>query len=343
MQTKKLIAVVTAGFTVLASAACSASTEGSPSEAPAEDTSLVVYTPNSEEIVQAIVPAFEEATGITVEVLQAGAGEILTRVKAEQSQPYADILLGAVRDNFEEYFEEYVSPDDSAMVEGSRNTTGLATPYISNGSVLLVNDNLLGDVKLDSYADLLNPALKGRIAGADPATSSSAFAQLTNQLLAMGGDYESDAGWDFVGSLIENQDGKIAASSSAVPRSVADGEYAVGLTYEEPSAGYVRDGAPVRIVYPSEGAVFLDSYVGIVKGAPHRGAAEKFVDFVISKEVQSRLGTELTSRPLRADAELGEALVPLDQIKTLQEDSAFVAANREAIVERYAQLFASLQ
>lgn len=328
-----------AGFAAAMLAATSALTIS----AVADDTTLVVYTPNSQQIIDIIVPAFEEATGIKVEVLNAGAGEVLTRVRAEKNAPYADILLGAVRADFDQYFEEYVSPEDVALVEGSRNTTGLATAYISNGSILLVNDEQIGDIKIESYADVLNPALKGRIAAADPATSSSAFAQLTNQLLAMGGDYSSDAGWDYVAELIKNLDGKVAAGSSNVHKSVADGEYAVGLTYEEPSAAYVRDGAPVHIVYPSEGAVFLDSYVGIVQGAPHRAAAEKFVDFVISAEVQARLGAELTVRPLRADAQAAGSLPAFSEIKTLTEDGVAVAEQKKAILDRYADLFASLQ
>lgn len=334
MNTPKKAAAL--AFALLAST--SAMTVGA-----AADGSLVVYTPNSQSIIDIIVPAFEEQTGIKVEVLNAGAGEVLTRVKAERNAPYADIIMGAVRAEFDQYFEEYVSPEDGAMVESSRNVTGLATPYISNGSVLLVNDEKIGDIKVESYADLLNPELKGKIAAADPATSSSAFAQLTNQLLAMGGDYTSDAGWDFVAGLIKNLDGKVSPGSSNVHKSVADGEYAVGVTYEEPSAAYVRDGAPVHIVYPTEGAVFLDSYIGINKGAPNRANAEKFIDFVISAEIQARLGSELTVRPLRADAQAAGSLPAFSEIKLLVEDSDVVTEQKKAILDRYADLFASLQ
>ena len=49
-------------------------------------------------------------------------------------------------------------------------------------------------VEVNGYADLLQPELVGKIASADPASSSSAFCQLTNMLLAMGG-YEDDAAW----------------------------------------------------------------------------------------------------------------------------------------------------
>ncbi len=41
-------------------------------------------------------------------------------------------------------------------------------------------------MNIEGYSDLLKPELKGKIATADPANSSSAFAQLTNMLQAMG-------------------------------------------------------------------------------------------------------------------------------------------------------------
>ncbi len=72
------------------------------------------------------------------------------------------------------------------------------TPYNSDGSCILVNTDLIGDIKIEGYEDLLNPELKGKIAYPDPASSSSAFNQLTNMLVAMGGDYESQEGWDYV-------------------------------------------------------------------------------------------------------------------------------------------------
>ena len=37
---------------------------------------LTMYTPNSETLVNNLIPAFEEKTGITVELIQAGTGEL---------------------------------------------------------------------------------------------------------------------------------------------------------------------------------------------------------------------------------------------------------------------------
>ncbi|CTN24805.1 iron ABC transporter substrate-binding protein [Streptococcus pneumoniae] len=46
-------------------------------------------------------------------------------------------------------------------------------------------------MNIEGYNDLLKPELKEKIATADPANSSSAFAQLTNMLQAQGG-YKDD-------------------------------------------------------------------------------------------------------------------------------------------------------
>src|SRR5690625_2976324 len=278
------------------------------------DDELVVYSPNSEDIVSTLIPMFEKETGIKVELISAGTGELIKRIQSETENPYADIMFGGSKAQalgYPELFEEYVSVNNDDMEVVHQNVDGFLTPYIADGSVLLINTDLIGDIKIEGYEDLLNPELKGKIAAADPAASSSAFAQLTNMLLAMGGDYTSEEGWDYVAKLIENLDGKVASGSSAVHKGVADGEYVVGLTYEDPSAAYVRDGAPVEIVYPKEGTVFLDAGVEIIKGAPNLENAKKFVDFIISKEAQDTFGTELTNRPLRKGVELGDHMTPL--------------------------------
>ncbi|WP_141506357.1 ABC transporter substrate-binding protein [Paenibacillus luteus] len=309
-------------------------------------TKLVVYTPNSEDIINTLIPMFEKQTGITVELVSAGTGELLKRLQSEKEKPYADVMFGGSHALFmsnEELFEPYVSPNDKNLLDGHHNEAGFMTSYISDASVLLVNTNLAGDIKIESYQDLLNPQLKGKIATADPASSSSAFAQLTNMLKAKGGDYTSEQGWSYVGELIKNLDGKIASGSSAAHKSVADGEYVVALTYEDPAASYIKSGAPVKIVYPSEGAVFLDAVAGIVKGSKNEDNAKKFIDFIISQDAQDAFGLELTNRPLLKDAKLGSHMKPMNEIQVVEEDDDYVREHKSEIIERYTDLFTSLQ
>ncbi len=337
---RKLLGVITVLFLSVLLVAC-----GSDDGADSEDK-LVVYSPNSEDIINTIIPMFEKETGIKVELISAGTGELIKRIESEKDNPYADVMFGGSKAqalNYPELFEEYVSIHNDDIMEEFQNADGFVSPYVADGSVILVNTDLIGDIEIKGYKDLLNPELKGKIAAADPASSSSAFAQLTNMLLAMGGDYTSDEGWDYVAALVENLDGKIASGSGAVHKGVADGEYVVGLTYEDPSASYVRDGAPVEIVYPEEGTVFLGAAMQIVKGAKNMENAKKFVDFVLSKEAQDAFGTELTNRPVRKDAELGDHMTPMEDIYLIYEDEEYVRDHRDEIIDKYIEIFTSAQ
>ena len=309
-------------------------------------TKLVVYTSANEDQINTIIPMFEKETGIKVELIAAGTGELYKRLESEKENPYADVLWGSSKQQTAgryDLFEEYTSPNDEFLHESGINETGYLTSFNTTGSCLLVNTDLIGDIQIEGYRDLLNPELKGRIAHADPANSSSSFNHLTNMLLAIGGDYESKEGWDYVGELIKNLDGKVASSSGAVHKSVADGEYIVGLTYEGIAMSYVKSGAPVKIVYPEEGTVFINAIAGIVKNAKNMDNAKKFIDFLISKEAQDAFGTELTNRPLRKDAELGGHMIPLEDIKVIYEDEEYVIENKAEIVDQYIELFTELQ
>lgn len=341
---KKLKNIILAFILTMVLVACGSGGEEGNADDGSTDT-LVIYSPNSEGLINATIPAFEEKFGVKVELIQAGTGELFTKLESEKDSPTADIIFGGSYTQYEQnghLFEEYVSEEDGNIIEEYRNTTGYSTPYTLDGSLLVVNPDLTQGMEITSYEDLLNDELKGKISTADPANSSSAFAQLTNILLAKGG-YESEEAWDYVEELFGLIDGKISSSSSNVYKTVADGEMAVGLSYEDPTVQLLNDGANVEIVYPEEGAVFLPASVAIIKDAKNIENAKKFVDFVISKEIQDVLGTTTTNRPVREDAETSENMVPLDEINTLTEDYEYVIEHKDEIVERYNQVFIDSQ
>ncbi len=312
-------------------------------EDPSTDK-LVVYSPNSEGLIKATIPLFEQKYNVKVELIQAGTGELVKRLQSEKSNPYADVLFGGAKSQFtsnKDLFQDYVSANDKNVVEAYQNKTGFITSYVLDSSVLIVNKNLIGNIKIESYEDLLNPELKGKIASGDPGSSSSSFAQLTNILKAKGG-YESQEAWDFVKALFTNIDGKISSSSSAVYKGVAEGEMVVGLSYEDPCAQLVRDGAPVKIVYPSEGVVALPASAAIVNGAKNIKNAKLFIDFIISQEIQDAYGTTLTNRPVIKDAKVGDYMTPFSQINMIEEDIEYVNGNKSELVAKYKDIFASI-
>ncbi|MCM3378750.1 iron ABC transporter substrate-binding protein [Shouchella clausii] len=307
------------------------------------DDTLVVYTTRSESLNEAVIPQFEKETGIRVQMISAGTGEAITRVESERNNPQGDVLWAAditMLYDKTDLFEEYVSPEDEYMMEGFKNTTGYFSPAFSDPTVFIVNTDLAGDMEIESFQDLLNPELKGRIAFGDPVNSSSAFQSLIAMLYAAGdGDPMSDQAWEFVKAFVANLDGKVQGSSGQVHKGVADGEYVVGLTWEDPVVHYKQSGAAVEVVFPTEGVVYPGQSIQIIKGTKNLENAKKFVDYVLSEEVQSRTGQELTVRPLREGVEVADYMTPQEEIKLFDEyDEMFIIENMDDITARYVEV-----
>ena len=239
------------------------------------------------------------------------------------------------------FFETYQSPEVASFVDEAKDPDGKITGFTLVPSVIMVNTKLIGNIKVEGYQDLLNPALKGKIAFADPSKSSSSFEHVVNILYGMGkGDPEK--GWGFVQELAKNLGGKLLSGSSAVYKGVADGEYTVGLTFEEGAATYVKSKAPVKIVYMSEGVISKADGSAIIKGAKNMENAKKFVDFVSSKETQSMIASQLSRRSVRKDVPPGEGLMPLPQIKLIKDNTEVVNKSKRQWLEKFKDIYTSL-
>jgi len=306
---------------------------------------LVVYSPNSDGLLNATIPAFEKKYGVKVEVISAGTGELFKRLQGEANNPYADVAFGGAHATYminKDLFEPYTSKNNDKMMEIYRNKTGFITPYVLDGSVILINKTLIGDIKIKGYKDLLNPALKGKIVSANPTASSSAYAHLTNMLNAVGkGNYEDKAAWEFVRALFTNT--VVIGSSSSVWKGVRDGEYTVGLSYEDPSVKLVRDGADVEIVYMEEGVVYLPAGSGVVKGAANMENAKRFIDFITSPEIQNIYGTTITNRPVMGDVATPDYMVKIEDINILEEDMEYVHKNKGVMQEKFKDIFVDIK
>ena len=309
---------------------------------------LVVYSPNSDGEIQGLLYYFGDKYDIKIDLQSMATGPVLSKLNAEKNNPQADVMFGGVNmgvyQTNKDLFQPYVAKGNDALPAGYQNTTGYFTNYLLSGSNLLVNTDLekaLG-ITITSYDDLLNPALKGKIASADPVSSSSAWAQLCNILLVKGG-YESPQAWTYVEALIKQLNGKLAAGSSAVYKGVSQGEYVVGLTYEDPSVALLADGAKnVRVVYPKEGAVWLPAASAIVAGCKNVDNAKLFMDFLISDEGQ-KIVAGLTNRPVNTKfPNTNKYLQPFSSIKLAFEDIAYTAAHKKDMQKKWSDLWVKL-
>jgi iron(III) transport system substrate-binding protein len=333
---KFLLTTLLLAISMVFFAACSgeetAPTSGaSGGDRPHAGRRLVVYTTTRPEFHDPLLESFIEETGIHLEFMNAGAGELLSRIRAEAANPIADVMLGgllATTSAHMDLFEDFRTVHEPQIIENFKNTEGMLTRFQHQGSVLIVNTDLIGDIQINGYADLLNPELRGRIAMTDPAASGSAFDHLVNKLYAMGNG-DPHAGWDFVESFMDNVNGVMLGSSSAVIRGVADGEFVVGLTFEEGPMPYIEGGAPVEMIYMEEGVIFGAGGVYIVNDTPNRDIAELFVDFVLSHSTQVLMEETLHRRSVRSDVVADGLLLPLSDINVIYADTAYITQNRD--------------
>ncbi len=347
---------------MIALLACSLAACGGKSEEPSggdEPTvgggDLIIYSPNSDPLIE-VAYTFGEKYGINVEVVSAGTGECLERISAEKDNPQGDVMYGGMnyansyKEEYVPLFEQYVAAGDDKLPEAYQNFNGITTHYCLDGSAaLLVNIEEYEKLGLniddfDSYADLLQPELKGKIAMGDPANSSSAWAELTNMLLVMGDEPYDEKAWEWVGEFIKNLDGVQLSSSSAIYKGTVQGEYVVGVSYEDPCVGLLVDGATnVRLVYPSEGAVWLPAGVAIIKNAPNMDNAKLFLDWLISDEGQNEVA-KTTARPVNpAIANTAKEMTPFSQINVKYEDMALCGSNKGAWQTRWTEMFTAAQ
>ena len=352
---KKVLSVLLVLLMVFAVAGCSNNETAETGTDGTEETvgggSLIIYSPNTDALIAA-ADVFGEKYGIDVQVVQAGTGECLERIVAEKDNPQGDVLYGGMNyansfnADYVPLFEPYTAKGDDKLPEAYQNYNGITTHYCLDGSAaLLVNVEEYEKLGLkiddfDSYEDLLEPKLKGHIAMGDPANSSSAWAELTNMLLVKGDKPYDDTAWAWVQKFIDNLDGISIDSSSAIAKGAVEGEYVVGVSYEDKCAGLINDGATnVKLVYPSEGAVWLPAGAAIIKNCPNMDNAKLFMDWLISDEGQQEIA-KTTARPVNPSiTNTSPVMIPFSQINVVYEDMELCGTNKKAWQEKWTEMF----
>ena len=350
---KKFLSVVLGAAVVIGSmAGCGGSQGGSaqqsstqaaestkaPEEAPKEGPKRVtVYSPHPADPLNAGIKEFQEKTGITVDLVAAGTGELLKRIEAESANPLGDVFWGGGADSlaaYKEYFEPFTPEDRMAIDSNYVSEDGMWTGESPLPMILMYNKKLVseGDVPT-GWGDLINPKWKGQIAYADPAKSGSSYTILCTMLTAFGKD--DGKGWEFIKEFVANLDGKILGSSGDVYKKVADGEYAVGLTLEKEAIKYVQAGADVGIIYPSEGTSAVPDGIALVKGSANKENAEIFMNFVLSKECQSMMAADFGRRPVRFDTPAPEGLPAMQDVKLVNYDFDWASKSKEEIMNQW--------
>ncbi|HHW47356.1 MAG TPA: extracellular solute-binding protein [Clostridiaceae bacterium] len=303
---------------------------------PEETGQMTLYYSHSTEWADPIIEEFMETTGIKVELVQGGTSDLVAKIRAEGDNPQADVLWGGVVDTYyaaKDLLQPYESKEIAYLKEVAIDEERYYHGFDLGPMVMIYNTKLVSKEEAPTkWADLLDPKWKGKIACADPTSSSSSYATIMAIIHAYGKD--DGKGYEFVEKLVKNLDGKILSSSSGTYKGVADGEYLIGMTYEEAALRYKSAGADIEIVYPEEGTTASPSGVGIVKNCKNLASARKFVDFILSKEVQSQLGA-IYRRTVRKDVEDPDTMTPFSEIAFVDYDMKWSAEHEAEFKDKW--------
>ena len=315
---------------------CAAGERASVSEfAPEEGERLVVYTSHKEEVYWPIIQEFEARTGIWVEVEAGGTSELLARLRREADAPAADVMFGGGVDSLEAYqdcFSPYFCAGWEGLDPAMRSEEGLWTPFsaLPGGAHLQHQTGGPGaDHRL--AGSVFSGMAGGRIAFCDPSVSGSSFTGLITLLRAVDGDTD-----ETLMSFAVSLDGRQLDSSGAVLDSVAGGTDLVGITLEETALKRAAAGEDIALIYPDDGTSCIPDGGALVQGAPHPENARKFLDFIAGNDVQSRLETEFSRRPVREGVESGGVLRPLEELVLVDYDLAWTVEHHDSILMSWA-------
>ncbi|HSW22308.1 MAG TPA: ABC transporter substrate-binding protein [Burkholderiaceae bacterium] len=240
-----------------------------------------------------IQTVFAKSTGIKVNMSLKGSGEALAQLIAERANPKTDVWFGGTGDPHLQAAEqdlslEYKSPALSQLhawaqqqaTQSKHRTVGIYSGPLGFG----YNTELIAKKKLavpKSWSDLLNPALKGEIQVANPASSGTAYTMVATLVQLMG----EEKAFDYMKALHKNIS-QYTRSGTGPIKAVARGETTVSISFVHDGPGEKMQGFPIETITPADGTGAEIGSMSIIKGARNLESAKKFYEWALTPQAQ---------------------------------------------------------
>ena len=190
------------------------------------------------------------------------------------------------------------------------------------------NTELIAKKKLavpKSWADLLNPAFKGEVQVANPASSGTAYTMVATLVQLMG----EDKAFDYLKQLHKNVS-QYSRSGTGPIKAVARGESAVSISFVHDGPGEKINGFPVETITPSEGTGAEIGSMSIIKGARNLDNAKKFYEWALTPAAQEMAAAAKQFQLPSNKSAKNDARIPdFKKIKFINYDYAKYGASAE--------------
>ncbi len=289
---------------------------------------LVIYNAQHEQLLDEIVPLFEEESGLDVELRSGSDLEMANQIVEEGKDSPADVFLTenspamSIVDNaglFAELPESATATIPEQYVPSDRKWTG----FLARSTVAMYNTDSMTEADMPaSILDFAKPEWKGRVAfsptGAD-------FQAIVSAVLQLEGE-EATAAW--LQGLKDN--GVVVQNNLVVMQSVDSGEVDAGIAYsyywyrDRAENGKDSDNSDLYFFGNQDPGAFLSiSGAGILASSEHQDAAQQFVTWLTGTEAQQAMGESYALEyPLNPDASVSPDVKAFDELEPPQVDVA---------------------
>ncbi|MCC7016752.1 MAG: putative 2-aminoethylphosphonate ABC transporter substrate-binding protein [Rhodospirillales bacterium] len=254
-------------------------------------TDLLIYTAIEADELAKFKKAIEAAVpDVDVKWVRDSTGIITSKLLAEKDNPKADVVYGLAATSLvllanQGYFQGYAPKGLDKLDKryyDTKNTPPLWVGQRVYAAAVCVNTVESKKKNLPtpaSWADLTKPVYKGQVIMPNPNSSGTGFLDVSSWLQLWG---EKD-GWAFMDKLHDNI-ARYTHSGSAPCKMAAAGEIPLGVSFAYRGAKSKQEGAPIEVVFPTEGLGWELESFAIVKNTKNRDLARKVADWSVSRQ-----------------------------------------------------------
>ncbi|MCQ4197732.1 2-aminoethylphosphonate ABC transporter substrate-binding protein [Streptomyces parvulus] len=293
MRTKPLLPLTALCLLALPLTAC-----GGNSAAADEDV-VTVYSAdglkgeNGDGWYDQVFKDFEKETGIKVEYVEGGSGEMLQRATREKRNPQADVLVTLppfIQQADAKGLLQKYAPKGVDQVSGAdKAANGTWTAVVNNYFGFIQNKKELKQAPT-TWEDLLDPTYENKLQYSTPGVAGDGTAVLIKAMHDFGGEKPA---MDYLKKLQANNVGPSASTGKLAPK-VDKGELLVANGDVQMNYAQSKSMPNLGIWFPArEGGrptTFALPYAaGLVTDAPHDENGRKLLDYMLGRKAQRQV------------------------------------------------------
>lgn len=289
---------------------------------------LNLYSSRHYQTDEALYSGFTKATGIKLNRIEAGEDPLIQRIRNEGASSPADVLVTVDAGRLWRAEQMGLFQPVESKVLAERLPAHMRAPgnlwfgFSARARVIVYNKAAVNPADVQNYEDLANPKLKGKVC-----TRSGSHIYNLSLMSALIEHLGADKAEQWAKGVVANFARAPKGGDTDQIRAVAAGECGVAISNSYYYVRLMKSKKPedrkviaaTGLVWPNQksfGTHMNVSGAGVIKSAPHRAAAVKFLEYLSSDSAQGYFANGNNEWPVVKGAPLdNQALASLGSFK----------------------------